>query len=201
MAPNCVASSATAHVLKHRLPPRPLRRDRPHRRRRHGRGLPRHRYEARPVHEKRALPVITQAIFDLRRLLQSFDQGPIDDASMVQELLSECRNDIDGGDVDSMATFKLERMEQLRWNPPDLSFVIERHGAIVAGRSSRAQKQEWVVNLDTLQAKNTIVGFRQIVPRRRTLDVEPLVDRMQSLARCLRTRLSRECLTRSYESK
>ena len=59
---------------------------------------------------------------------------------MVQELLSECWNDIDGGDVDSMATFKLERMEQLRWNPPDLSFVIERHGAIVAGRSSRAQK-------------------------------------------------------------
>jgi hypothetical protein len=40
----------------------------------------------------------------------------------------------------------VSRAEELSWNPPILSFTIERHGATARG-SSRAELHEWTVNL------------------------------------------------------
>ena len=77
-----------------------------------------------------------------------------------------------------MAAYKLDRIEELAWNPPELTFVIERHGAIVAGGSSRAEKQKWTVNLDTLTADSSVVGFRRHGKAQPPLGVKPLVDRV-----------------------
>ena len=58
----------------------------------------------------------------------------------VVPLLRECWQDFRGWDETSMQPRKLDRAEELHWNPPLLSFTIERHGAIVLG-STRAELQ------------------------------------------------------------
>ena len=39
------------------------------------------------------------------------------------------------------APHKLDRIEDLQWDPPELSFITERHGAMVVGESSREEIQ------------------------------------------------------------
>ncbi len=72
------------------------------------------------------------------------------------------------------------RMEQVAWNPPRLSFVIERHGATVNG-SSRAEVQQWEINLETRTAECATVGRRQLVPLAPRLDVRPIAEEVAHL--------------------
>jgi hypothetical protein len=51
-----------------------------------------------------------------------------------------------GADETAMEGWKVSRAEELSWNPPILSFTIERHGATARG-SSRAELHEWTVTL------------------------------------------------------
>jgi hypothetical protein len=53
-----------------------------------------------------------------------------------------------GSYATEMAEWKLDRMENPRWEPPIFRFEIERHGAASLG-SSRAEIQTWAVNLET----------------------------------------------------
>jgi hypothetical protein len=76
-----------------------------------------------------------------------------------------------------MEDFKLHRAEQLRWNPPSLSFTIERHGGIGLG-STRAELQNWTVDLDSASAYHTEGGFRQVVPAAPRFSVKPIVARV-----------------------
>jgi hypothetical protein len=41
-----------------------------------------------------------------------------------------------GADETSMEAWKIRRAEDLSWNPPHLSFTIERHGPTVHGRAA-----------------------------------------------------------------
>jgi hypothetical protein len=43
-------------------------------------------------------------------------------------------------------------MEDLEWNPPMLSFIIERHGAMVLG-STRAENQRWEIDMNKMEAE------------------------------------------------
>jgi hypothetical protein len=79
----------------------------------------------------------------------------------------------------------LGRMEEVQWNPPVLSFTIERHGCTVMG-SSRATLQEWTVDLERKTAWCEETRTRQIRPMQRRLDVRPLAEEItrQVVGRC-----------------
>ena len=139
-----------------------------------------------------------KSLVDLRNHLGSVQPGPVPDGSLVEELLCECWDDFAGSADTSMAAQKLDRIEDLRWDPPELSFIIERHGAKVAGGSSRAEKQSWVVDLDTLTATPNISGFRQMEPMQPRLDIAPLVERV--VCGLERADRNEACVTRVSET-
>ncbi|WP_147263492.1 hypothetical protein [Roseimicrobium gellanilyticum] len=56
---------------------------------------------------------------------------------------------------------KLHRIEKVQWNPPVLSFQIERHGGTTLG-STRAEMQHWEVNVEQGTANQVRRTHRQI---------------------------------------
>lgn len=63
-----------------------------------------------------------------------------------------------------MEAYKLlGRMEQVRWEPPVLSFIVERHGETVNG-STRAELQHWEVAVENRTARIVKTGQRQLKP-------------------------------------
>jgi hypothetical protein len=115
----------------------------------------------------------------LRAALHGVQQGKIEntEAGSVIALLAECWNLLEGASEESMSELKLHRAEQLSWNPPVLSFTMERHGATVLG-SKRAELQNWAVNLDTGTADCTEGGYRQLIRATPELDVTSIVARV-----------------------
>jgi hypothetical protein len=102
-------------------------------------------------------------------------EGPAEDE--IISLLDKCWQDLEGADQTSMKDWKLSRLENLSWNPPILSFTIERHGATVLG-STRAELQEWTVNLNLATAHWAPGGYRQLVPTAPKLNVKPIAARV-----------------------
>src|SRR5438445_9081548 len=76
-----------------------------------------------------------------------------------------------------MGAWKLHRAEDLLWKPPFLSFTIERHGATVLG-SSRAELQDWMVNLHLETARCAGGRYRQLWPTASRLYVKPIAARV-----------------------
>ncbi len=82
------------------------------------------------------------------------------------------------GDDGGMTGRKLHgRMGSVVWNPPVLTFQIERHGATVLG-SSRAEVQEWTVDLEQRTKSVMVVGRRQLQPPQPRLDVKPVAGEL-----------------------
>ena len=107
--------------------------------------------------------------------------GPVENLAEIESLLAESWRDLKG-DEGGMADYKLiGRMEDVTWKPPLLNFSIERHGAIVGGGSTRAEIQDWQVNVETGAAMLVGSGRRQIYPMAKRLDVGPLADQLASL--------------------
>lgn len=96
------------------------------------------------------------------------------------QLLEDCWGMFSGSDQEGMGAYKIQRMEDPSWNPPVLSFTIERHGATVSG-STRAELQEWVVDLDRRVSECLSTGHRQLYPRETPLDVKPIADDLAKL--------------------
>ena len=107
----------------------------------------------------------------VRDFLQVVAPGRIDTSieGEVRQLLSECWNSLSGSSETSMADRKVGRAEKFSWQPPILSFEIERHGGAVNG-SKFGEIQQWSVNLDELRATHATIG------RRRLTDLEPKLD-------------------------
>lgn len=117
---------------------------------------------------------------NLTQYLASIPAGPINDTANVESLLAACWGQFTGDDG-GMQGYKLRgRMEDVAWNPPRLTFVVERHGGTVHG-SSRAELQHWTVDLETKTATLEKVGHRQLSAMQRRLDVEPLAEKVASL--------------------
>lgn len=106
--------------------------------------------------------------------------GEIVDTGNVERLLALAWDDLlrdDGG----MRPDKLfGRMERVVWKPPLLTFSIERHGATVMG-SSRAEMQEWTVDVERATASCEKTGYRQLMPRQPPLNVRPLAEEITAL--------------------
>ena len=105
------------------------------------------------------------AMKDLEAFLAKLSFGPISDASKLASLLMYCWDDFSGSDEGGMKAYKLSgRIEQPTWQPPLLSFKIERHGGTVQG-SSRAKMQQWTVDTTLKTSRVAEAGYRQLTPR------------------------------------
>jgi hypothetical protein len=124
---------------------------------------------------QKTLPSI-QALSDE---LSNTPRGAIQDAARdkIIGLLAHCWHDLQGADETSMKDCKLTRAEDLSWMPPVLSFTIERHGATVLG-STRAELDEWTVNLNLMTASCARSGYRQLTLAAPRLDVKPIAARV-----------------------
>jgi len=117
----------------------------------------------------------------LSKYLYKVGPGPISDTNHLDSLLAECWDALDGSDAEGMEGYKLNgRIEDAEWNPPALSFTLERHGGTVLG-SSRAELQEWNIDINARTATCSIVGHRQIHPMAPRLDVLPLAQEVVKL--------------------
>jgi hypothetical protein len=115
----------------------------------------------------------------LRRFLNGTAPGPIDQTTELAALLVDCWDEFDG-DSGAVEPFNhLCRIENARWEPPRLTFVIERHGATVLG-SSRAELQNWTLDLDRV-TREYESGQRQLRPTQPPLDVDPIADEIAAL--------------------
>jgi hypothetical protein len=97
--------------------------------------------------------------------LENVPPGPIQgqDKNNVIALLAKCWQDLRGADETSMEGWKLNRAEKLSWDPPILSFTIERHGQTLDG-SGRADLHHWEVDLHQGTADCMPAGHRQLTP-------------------------------------
>lgn len=125
----------------------------------------------------------TLRITSLRRFLEAGGPGDVADIPGLVEALERAWGYFEGARDEAMGPRKVRRLEQPVWNPPLLEFVIERHGAMVAGGSTRAELQTWSVDLDDGQAWVSGVAVRQKVPMARRLDVAPLAAEISGLIR------------------
>ena len=112
----------------------------------------------------------------LRSYLNATPAGAIGDADDLQGLLEDAWDMFEGSGAERMESSKLAReIEEVQWQPPKLTFVIERHGGTVLG-STRAERQCWEIDLVTRTAVSTRVGHRQLRPMAPRLDVLPIAD-------------------------
>lgn len=117
---------------------------------------------------------------DLIDYLDSMGPGPIKkNIEDLERAVWNCWGEFDG--TQEMEGYKLlHRMESVRWQPPILTFVIERHGATVLG-SKYAELQKWELNLDT--GKATVSGFRKrlVFPLSSRMNVRPYAEEIAGL--------------------
>lgn len=117
----------------------------------------------------------------LLEYLETICSGPIADPAPLDSLLAACWGEFDGADADGMEGYKLlGRMESISWDPPVLSFTIERHGGTVLG-SKRAALQHWEVHFDTRSATTKYVGHRQVQPNQPTMDFKRIAAEIAGL--------------------
>lgn len=115
---------------------------------------------------------------ELLAYLNSLVPGPVADADLVAGLLAPCWHSFQGGHDHGMKDWKLHgRMEDVFWNPPILSFAIERHGGTVLG-STRADLHRWTLDVRARTAACWVTGHRQIRPMAPRLDVRPIAKNL-----------------------
>lgn len=102
-------------------------------------------------------------------------------ASKVVGLLAQCWGEL-AGDLGGMEPHKLAgRMENICWQPPLLTFEIERHGATVLG-SVYAEVQRWTVNVDRASVELApYTQKRQVGFKQKPLKVAPIAEEVAGL--------------------
>jgi hypothetical protein len=125
-------------------------------------------------------PKMSSEIQGLQTTLNGMVAGEISDEDWkaVFPAIMKAWDSLQGSNDGGMKSWKLNRMEDLRWDPPMISFSIERHGAIVGGGSTRAELQYWKVNVDEGVAWIDSVGRRQLYEMDKPLDVRPIAKRI-----------------------
>lgn len=109
-------------------------------------------------------------------LLQYLTGGGTD-RSTIEKLLAASWDGLNGDDG-GMAGYKLlNRMENVSWRRPVLSFSIERHGGTVMG-STRAELQHWEVDVEKQTATIVKVGHRQLSPMAERVYIKPLAGEL-----------------------
>ena len=117
--------------------------------------------------------------FDLLKArLFTLAPGEVAESGSIAGLLSGCWHEFAGANSHRMHAGKLGRIETVRWDPPVLSFRIERHGSIGLG-STRAELQNWRVDLDRKTAQCSLSrSYRQALPRADVVKIEPIAQEL-----------------------
>jgi hypothetical protein len=119
-----------------------------------------------------------QAKRKLEELLGTLPSGgPLRGAesNKVLVLLREIWPFLEGSSDESTSADKVHRAEDLAWNPPLLSFVLERHGGTVHG-STRADLHHWEVDIINMKARIREIGYRQLYSQDKRLDTRKLAE-------------------------
>jgi hypothetical protein len=102
------------------------------------------------------------AIHALREFLAALPAGPISETRQLEYLLAESWSSLHGARRAGMDGYKIVgRAESMCWNPPSLTFTIERHGGTVMG-STRAELQDWCIDVSSATAEIVKTRRRQI---------------------------------------
>lgn len=118
----------------------------------------------------------------LKEKLMHVPSGAVLDTNGLDRLLADCWSDLEGAYDGGMEASKLlGRMESIHWQPPILTFVIERHGGTVCG-STRAELQHWEVDVDRMTATIVKTGQRQVAPMARRVSVMPVAQEIAEAA-------------------
>jgi len=120
-----------------------------------------------------------QELTQLIDFLSTVPKGIVNDETKAKliPILNACWYDFQYRNEGKMEAYKLTRMAEPLWVPPKLIFEIERHGATALG-SSRAEIQQWVINIETREADVNPVGHRQIYKIQAKFDVKPIADEL-----------------------
>ena len=105
----------------------------------------------------------SDCLIELNRHCAALPPGPIADVPILERLLAAAWNALTGSEGGMEGYKLLDRMEAVVWNPPLLSFVVERHGGTVQG-STRAELQHWHVDVERKTALLGKIGWRQLRP-------------------------------------
>lgn len=98
----------------------------------------------------------------LKDFLMNQSPGSDLDREQVEFLLAEAWPSLRGSRTGGMQPHKIRgRTEDLGWNPPLLTFKIERHGGTVNG-STRAEMQHWCVDVAAHTAEIVSTSRRQL---------------------------------------
>jgi hypothetical protein len=113
---------------------------------------------------------------ELTYYLNTLDPGPVEMTTHLERLfLAKVWGDLVGDQGGVIGHKLLGRMEHVVWNPPILTFDIERHGRTVRG-STRGELQRWTVDLARQTATCRSTGHRQMSPMAKRVDVRPVAD-------------------------
>lgn len=113
-------------------------------------------------------------------VLRSHEPGPLQEMAELERHLADSWATFEGNEAKGMTAEKLlGRMEQVRWSPPILTFVIERHGGTCLG-STRADLHRWKINFTERTATCEKVGHRQVRPMAGRLPIHPLAEEITS---------------------
>ena len=127
---------------------------------------------------------MSDPVKELRRWLDGAAKGSIDSELQptLVKFLAAAWKELDGHDQTEMSDAKVrrDRIETPVWDAPRLMFRIERHPQTVHG-SSRADVQDWVVDLDALTARSVRVTRRQVRPTQKKIDCGKLAEELSDL--------------------
>jgi hypothetical protein len=84
--------------------------------------------------------------------------------------LAEAWDELAGTSDQKTFAAKLQRAKNLSWNPPLVTFTLERHGGTVQG-STRAELHHWEVNVEVGAARITSIGARQLHAPAKRMDI------------------------------
>lgn len=117
----------------------------------------------------------------LQELLADAPPGAVTHDLGLDTALATCWEMLRGNAEGGMEPYKLlGRIESIVWQPPFLTFVIERHDGTVRG-STRAELQHWEVNLDNRTASIIKEGHRQLEPMAPRLSIKKMAEEVAGL--------------------
>jgi hypothetical protein len=119
----------------------------------------------------------------LKQHLSSLAAGKITDTVEVERLLAAVWDQLTSDESGMHGGKLLGRMEDVTWNPPILSFEIERHGGTVMG-STRAELQHWEVDIQNATCSLVKTGHRQLSPMAKRILIKPLVEEIVNALLC-----------------
>lgn len=110
------------------------------------------------------------------------DQKTVSDenCNTIWSLLGNCWTALEGSDAENTKWNKLYRSESIQWNPPILSFILERHGGLVLG-STRADVHYWNVDVEMGTASIERKGYRQKERTSPRMNTKPIAQEIAKL--------------------